>query len=333
MLTETWRDILEVAQRAPSPHNVQPWKVLITSPDTCEVFIDAARMLPKEDETGSFIISGMVMYLEVMRYAAQTYKHDLQYELSINPPLADAGLRPFAKVTIRLDESIVPAFDRDVILRRRTSRLQYSPELIPDADQELLRTIARSYGFEYGYTNGRELIERLLAQNIKALFHDFNSPGYHDEIVSWFRFTKRSSMLHRDGLDFRCMRVPATEFYLSAHFPFILRLPILSSMFAKRYRKLLGTTPCIAWVSGKFWQSQDAVVAGKFLIHFWLELTRMGLYLHPFGNLVTNTEARSVFESLTGSKDVWFVVRAGQTDEPPESYRRPLEQILIKERP
>ena len=94
MITEVWRTILEVAQRAPSPHNVQPWKVLITSEQTCEVYVDEARTLPKEDVTGSFITSGMVMYLEVMRYAAQTYQQDLQYDVLLDQPVnaaADPG--------------------------------------------------------------------------------------------------------------------------------------------------------------------------------------------------------------------------------------------------
>lgn len=332
MLTKTWRDILEVAQRAPSPHNVQPWKVRITSEETCEVYIAVSRTLPKEDTTGSFIISGMVMYLETMRYAAQTYQHRLEYEVLLDQPIGDNGLQLFAKVAIKPDALVVPVFDREVILRRRTSRLGYSLKPITKDSHALLQSVARSYGQTYQYTTDSKLIEQALNLNITALFHDFNSPNYHDEIVSWFRFSNRSSLLHKDGLDFRSMRIPAAEYYLSARFPIILKLPILKNMFAKRYRKLLGTTPCMAWVSGNFWDPEAAVRAGKFLIHFWLELTRMGLYLHPFGNLVTNRAARSAFETLTSSKDVWFVIRVGYTNEPPESYRRPVEQILIEEK-
>ncbi len=330
MLTKTWRDILETAQRAPSPHNVQPWKVRIVSEETCEVFIDTARTLPKEDVTGSFITSGMVMYLETMRYVAQTYQYDLQYELCVDQLIDDDGLQLFAKVVITPDELIAPEFERDIILRRRTSRLPYAPKLIAASDQAKLQLLAQSYGYEYGDMTDPSRVEQVLAQDIAALFRDFNTSSYHDEIVSWFRFTRRAAWRHKDGLDFRCMRVPAVEYYMSARFPRILRLPVLGSLFAERYRRLIGSTPCIAWISGPFWQSQDAVTAGKFLMHFWLELTRMGLYLHPFGNLVTNTTARSEFEALTGSGDVWFVVRIGYTDEPPESYRLPLEQILIE---
>jgi hypothetical protein len=331
MLTKTWRDILEIAQRAPSPHNVQPWKVRITSEETCDVYIDIARTLPKEDTTGSFIISGMVMYLETMRYAAQTYQQNLLYELKLNEVANKSGLQLFATVTIQSSPSIIPEFKRGVILQRRTSRLPYAPKVIATADETVLVALAKSYGHTYSYTADKPIIEKALSQNIKALFSDFNSQSYHDEIVSWFRFTDQSSLQKRDGLDYRCMRIPATEYYLSARFPFILKLPILSSLFAKRYRMRLGATPCIAWLSGKFWEPEDAVIAGKLLIRYWLELTRMGLYLHPFGNLITNKEARSEFEALTDSTDVWFVIRIGYTEEPPESQRLPLGQILIKE--
>jgi hypothetical protein len=330
MLTKTWRDILEIAQRAPSPHNVQPWKVRIISETDCDVYIETARTLPKEDTTGSFIISGMVMYVELLRYAAQICHYDLRYELHLDQSVDDAGLQLFAAVTIRPDSTIVPEYELETIMRRRTSRLPYAPEPISATDHASLQVLAQNYGQTYGHTTDSQLIERILAQNISALFHDFNAPSYHDEIVSWFRFSNRSSIAHKDGLDFRCMRVPATDYYLSARFPFILQLPILHTIFAKRYRALLGSSPCIAWVSGKFWQPEDSVTAGKFLLQFWLELTRMGYYLHPFGNLVTNKPARDAFEAMTGSQDVWFVIRAGKTAEPPESYRRPIEDILIE---
>lgn len=333
MLTNLWRDILDLAQRAPSPHNVQPWKVYITSDASCEVYVDNARTLPKEDTTGSFIISGMVMYLEVMRYAAQTFGQDLRYELVSDAPLTVGNLQLFATVTLRPDASIVPVFDATTIQSRRTSRLSYSPKPLPEADTAALGELARTYGHTYRQTTDRTVINKILDTNISALFHDFNAPDYHDEIVSWFRYTRSSSKQHRDGLDYRCMNIPASEYYIAARFPAILQIPPLKKLFAWRYRKLLGNTSAITWFAGDFWEPDNAVNAGKFLIHYWLELTRRGLYIHPFGNLVTNVEARHAFQQLTCTEKVWFVFREGYSDLPPESYRRPVEAILIEEKP
>ena len=54
-----WETLLETAIHAPSPHNVQPWRVRILSEDRADLLIEKRRTLPKEDTTGSFIILTM----------------------------------------------------------------------------------------------------------------------------------------------------------------------------------------------------------------------------------------------------------------------------------
>jgi phenylacetate-CoA ligase len=51
-----WHSLLETAIHAPSPHNVQPWRVRVLNDTEADLFIDSHRTLPKEDPTGSFII-------------------------------------------------------------------------------------------------------------------------------------------------------------------------------------------------------------------------------------------------------------------------------------
>jgi nitroreductase len=323
-----WLDILELAQRAPSPHNVQPWKVAIVSDTECRVYVDPARILPQEDTTGSFITSGMVMYLETMRYSAQNFGYELTYTISETYQPNQTNLQEFARV--RLQPTTKPAeYNRDVIASRRTSRLGQTKQDVPAAAQEALQRTARHYGAEYGFTAQPVLIEQMLALNVHALFQDLNTPSYHDEIVSWFRFGRRDSRMHKDGLDNRCMQIPLGEYYTSAKMPFILRAPGIRKLFARHYRKLLGPTYTLGWISGTFWDTADEVTAGKLLTAFWLELTRQGLYIHPFGNLVTNLPARREFEAAMAARDVWFVFRIGYTPEPPESYRHSVSQILI----
>jgi hypothetical protein len=64
-------------------------------------------------------------------------------------------------------------------------------------------------------------------------------------------------------------------------------------------------------------------------MQFWLELSRQKLFIHPFGNLVTNSQAKARLRELTSIDDVWLVFRIGYTDEPPQSHRRPLNEVLI----
>jgi len=64
------RTLLAAAIRAPSPHNVQPWRVHILGPDQAELQIEEHRTLPAEDVEGSFIILTMGMFLETLRIVA-----------------------------------------------------------------------------------------------------------------------------------------------------------------------------------------------------------------------------------------------------------------------
>src|SRR5687767_1324532 len=80
-----WLDLLETAIHTPSPHNVQPWRVKIVDADKAELFIDSTRTLPKEDVTGSFIISTMGMFIESLDILARHRKLKVEYELTGDP--------------------------------------------------------------------------------------------------------------------------------------------------------------------------------------------------------------------------------------------------------
>src|SRR5262249_42109585 len=99
-----WRSLLETAIHAPSPHNVQPWRVRIISDTEAELFIEKRRTLPKEDITGSFIILTMGLFIEALSILAANRSHKLTHrlkgKLSEFTPEAitrkDAQLLPFA---------------------------------------------------------------------------------------------------------------------------------------------------------------------------------------------------------------------------------------------
>ncbi len=82
-----------------------------------------------------------------------------------------------------------------------------------------LTKLATQWGHRYQQITDPGQVEKILAQNIEALFEDLNNPAYHDEIVSWFRFTDRAAQRHRDGLDWRCMNTSRMGFWLAAKMP------------------------------------------------------------------------------------------------------------------
>ena len=334
-----WRAILEVARSSPSPHNVQPWRVRLISNDRAELYIDGTRTLPKEDLTGCFVLSAMGMFLEALDLTAGQHGFRLNYRLTddihvFSRKTSDANSRGLTLFAL-LELSSEPA--RDIVssaselLTRSTSRLSLKEKQVPEDAVAKLTALAFQWEHRYAHLTDARLIEEILDHNITAVFHDMNHPPYHDEIASWFRFSARAAAIHRDGLDWRCMNLSRAEFWMSARLPQVLKLPLARALFRRRYRKQLGHVPAIGILSGPFFEPEHTIASGRFLLRFWLEVTALGLYFHPYGNLVTNVAAAEWITQRTGIEKSWLIFKIGYSDVPPRSLRRTVEQILLGE--
>jgi nitroreductase len=333
----TWLKILDVARHAPSPHNVQPWRVKLISADEAELFIDGQRTLPQEDLTGSFLLSAMGMFLEAIDLLSAAQGLRLEFGLHQAADWFAAKARgehvaepiPFAHLRLVANRGRLVEYSAETFLKRRTCRISLHARPVPGEASASLARLAERHGHCYKQVIAPEQIERILERNIDAVFHDLNAAGYHDEITSWFRFTDGAALKHRDGLDWRCMNVSRSEFWLSARLPRLLLFGPTRAPLRRRYRRQLGTIPALGLLSSKFFVAENAIESGRFLMRFWLEVTRLGLYLHPYGNLVTNAEAAAWLRREVDLEDIWLVFKIGYAEEPPQSYRRPLEDILI----
>lgn len=336
---DLWREILSVARYAPSPHNVQPWRVRLLSEREADLFFQGERMLPKEDRTGSFLLAAMGTFLEAVDLLAAQKGMRLAYTLRESAAwfaakastIGITGLIPFASLQLVDAPDAAVTCTAELFMRRRTCRQSLRPQTISAGDVSELSALAEAWEQQYIQTDVTEQIERILARNIDAVFEDLNLPLYHDEITSWFRFTDEAAQEHRDGLDRRCMNVSRGEFWLSARLPKLLLFPPIRALLKRRYRRQLGVIPTMGMLSGQFFVPEKSLDSGRFLLRFWLEVTRKGLYLHPYGNMVTNPGAAGWLRKEIGVDDVWLVFKLGYADEPPQSYRRTLEQILISE--
>ncbi len=332
-----WTSLLQNAIHSPSPHNVQPWRVRILSDNEADLLIDSQRTLPKEDPSGSFIILTMGIFIEALRLLAANQGWRLDHSLHHEPAwYAQQMLKtqehtffPFARMSLSRDESVLSAFDPALLLKRRTSRISLRPDLVPDNTVQQFKELAHKWDQRYEQTSDPLLIERILEKGTEAVFADLNNRDYHDEIVEWFRFTDASAEATRDGLDYRCMNTSRSSYWLTARFPKLLQLPVARSLLARKYRNQVGLVPTIGMLAGDFWDSGSAFAAGGFLMQFWLETAKHDLYIHPFGNLVTNKAAAAWVHQTTGIDRIWLIFKIGYSREPPKSYRRSVEEILV----
>ena len=338
-----WKTLLETAVYTPSPHNVQPWRLRIVSDDSADLLIEKQRTLPKEDPTGSFIILTMGLFIEALTILAANRSLKLNYQLyqsqsQFTPEhiaKAAVDLLPYARLTLgpgeptREIELRNSKYDDSLFLTRRTSRISFLPQGLPDEAIESLSNLAQAWGHTYKQVTEPDIIEQILNGNIEALFEDLNAPAYHDEIVGWFRFTDRAARRTRDGLDYRCMNSSRISFWLAARFPKLLQLPVVRPILKGIYRRQLGNVPTVGFLAGPFWRPESAFETGRFLMRFWLELAKRDLYIHPYGNLVTNKAASEWCLQTFRISEIWLAFRIGFSKAPPQSYRRSVEEVLV----
>ena len=321
-----WHKILETARYTPSPHNVQPWKIRIIDESKAELFIDQSRTLPEEDVTGCFILCAMGMFLEALRTVTLNEGKGFYYTLIDSP---NVSLKPFAHLFLKSEHPLVTSYSNELFLKRQTSRLASRPQIIPVDVRHRLSSFAQEGGQCLSFVDVRGDIEEFMDKNTTAVFDDLNDRPYHHEIVSWFRYSTQQGAENKDGLEARCMMIPPLEFYFFAKAPWAFKIPGLSWMIRRHYRGRIGHVQTLGIISGPFWQKDETLGAGAFLMKLWLELTRYDLYIHPFGNLVTNGTANRWMHDKTKLKDIWLVFRVGYSEPAPRSHRLNLEDILI----
>jgi hypothetical protein len=326
-VTRLWLDILEVVRHCPSPHNVQPWKVKIMPDGTLELLIDGSRTFPFTDHTGSFIISTMGMFLAYCEIAAQNRGYVLDSEIeNVTSIRLGSPLSLFARLSLEKQTDLPKHMfgDADLISRKTSRTENLHRPVSADAHAELTKVVEK-FGYTIKFTDDQVTIESVLQRNISALFADVNDWPYFSELKPFLMTGPKSEA--KDGLHYKVMNMSKLELLFLKHLPQVVQVPVVETLMRWVYRRQIGHCENLAFISGDFWKRTDALNAGRMLITFWLTLNRYGIYIHPFGNLVTNLDARKDVEGEIGIENMWFVCRVGYTDEPEESNRFSVAEI------
>jgi hypothetical protein len=155
-------------------------------------------------------------------------------------------------------------------------------------------------------------------------------PGCRREIERWIRFTDREARKHGDGLDASSLGLMPFDLFAAFRLPGSLR-SWTGGELPERAGRDPGPVPTMGILAGVFQQTKEAYRAGEFLMRFWLECTRRGLYLQPLANLVTDAQAARRCEQHWRVRDIWLEFKIGRSRIPAKSYRRSVEDILLEE--
>ncbi|HKA24202.1 MAG TPA: hypothetical protein VKF80_04430 [Candidatus Eisenbacteria bacterium] len=335
-MDQTWTSLLDIARRAPSPYNAQPWRLRVLDGESAEVYIDRSRTLPEEELTGRYLVLTMGLFVESLRLVAANHGFRLEDELTAANASYEAKALDaldgdhmlFARLTLRAGGR-ASGYPDELFLARRTSRLRFDSTPVGLQDARTLAQVASSWGYRYTQTSNPDRIERLLVTSLTASRTLWAQPECRREIERWIRFSDKEARMRGDGLDARALGIQPFQLLADYRLPESVR-SIGSGNFLERARARLGPVATMGVLSGTFEKVKEMYRAGGFLMHFWLECARLGLSIHPFANLVTDPQAARRGELDWRVPGIWFAFRIGRSREPAKSYRLEVEDILLE---
>ena len=328
-----WATLVQTARWAPSPHNIQPWRLRVVDERRAELLCAGERLLPETDPTGRFTMVGLAIFLETLAIAARAEGFDVEAEYALEPLVPDsAALLPFASLRL------VPAGDReslgrDLIAQRRTSRRPYDGRALELETLAELERVAAAWGHAVTFSSEPELVQFVLDLNRETLFYDLTDERARGEVGSWLRFSGRSAAETRDGFSPAALGFPGWLLLLFFRAPTPFALPGVRTVVRRLYDRTMRGTRDIGWLRGDFETPEDWIRSGRMLARLWLTMTARNVHLHPFGSIVTNEDAhRRLLERIPpdgGRGTLWLVFRLGRSEEPPRSHRLRADELLV----
>ncbi|MEM1317029.1 MAG: twin-arginine translocation pathway signal protein [Pseudomonadota bacterium] len=198
---EVRRKALSYAILAPNPHNMQPWKVDLSVPDTVILYPDTTRLLPHTDPSNRQITVGLGCFLELMVMAAA--EDGVLVDLDVFPQGSDSDAldeRPVAVARFVKDASVTPDPLFTHVLQRRSNKEAY--DLGREVSSDTLTRIAQAARVNrIGWTNTMNEVEDIRALTQQASTIEMETPHTHKESVDVFRIGAKEVIANPDGID------------------------------------------------------------------------------------------------------------------------------------
>lgn len=329
-----WTELLEYGRWAPSPHNIQSWRFKLEPDGSCTLLYDPTRLLPDTDPTGRFCTAGFGLLIEMLDIAAAPRNLSVKAEfLTRKLDATKPGLTPFARLTL-VENTRNETLPRKLILERRTSRLPYDDVPVSRAVLDELTAVAAGFGHKFEFSTDPKEVAWTVRLNADTMFFDMSDPVARNEVGGWIRFSRAEAKRRADGLAAYAMHFPGLLMKLFVHANYLFRIPGIYQGVRWFYERSMRGTKTVAWLSGPYDNHDEWINTGRMLARLWLTMTKHGVYLHPFGSVITNVKAHARlaehFDDGSRKHDLWLLLRLGHSDVPPSAQRLTLEQLLVK---
>jgi hypothetical protein len=328
----SWEEWLEHARFAPSGHNTQPWLLEPLSDEQADLYYVPRRLLPVEDTTGRFSACFLGVFVEALNVAAAADGKHVTLAHEPAPVDLSPGAEPRLYGRLRAGEGATTGIARALLRSRRTSRLRYDGRLAPQTALDDLAELASGFAHKARFFADRDTVDWVVGLNADTLFYDLEEDDRRTEIGGWTHFSNRRAARAGDGFSPRCLGFPGPLLRLFFDHHRLIRGGRRQRILRRIYLRSMRGTVQVGYLKAVWRTPGQCFDSGRLLLRFWLELTRHGLVMQPFGSVITNERSHAALvERLGGSEaedEVWLLFRFGYSATPPASERLSREELV-----
>lgn len=340
-----WLEIVEDVRWYPSPHNSQPMKLRPISETAARVYYDLDLGLPAESFGIPFGHVCAGVFLESLSVVAAARGYRTIEALDHSEMDFDAVDRLHLIGTVRLEPTDSDAETRSAAQRRlaafrsrQTSRRPYDSRMVGDEILSAASSIAAEQGFDFRSTVDARMVSSLVRINQKTLFSDLRNDAVYAEIMQWLRFSKDEAAAKADGLSAETMIMPGRVLRFAMRNRSLWSFPVIGGLIRTMYLRTMRGVRQLGWLEGPFAGPSHFLEAGRTFMRVWLFFSERGVYLHPFGTVITNQASHAEFVREAGihesaNRMAWMLFRFGYSPTPPTSHRRPATSMLLSPLP
>lgn len=330
-------ELLDLANRYPSPHNGQPIELKQVDDHNFDLFFEKKRGLQAAEVSYLFSYVTMGVFIYHLSLCAKAFGHEFNYKIKLPPveSLKGEGDVQFASCRIEFSKHATNQSLLDTILFRQTSRKKYSQGVDDELSDKTIK-IAADHRLQLVKMN-RADTHQAIWLNQRAVFDDMFDDAVRKELNHWLRYNKQEKEAKKDGLAYDCMEINGKAMKFIVKYYKILRFPGISTILKKYYLRTMSDDSDAYYLLTPFSTEQEAYDVGVAVMRIWEAVADKRYYLHPFGTIMSNVAAHTDFlklahiehEDITKNFLV-FIYRCGKSEKPNASLRVPVKEHLLR---
>ena len=328
-----FKDMVELASRAPSVHNVQPWKLRYFD-SGFDLFQSVKRRLHVGDPKLHDNDVSLGAFIEL----CSIFLKNIGLEISINDYQSekikefDDEFESRFKINLTKTEPMIDPL-LDYINHRKSFRGLFSKDQI--IDEKALANITIP-GLTIKWITGPQEMKRWANIYDISASQINQTPGYFKELVHWIRFNKSHLHYYQDGLNSQSLSLSALEAFAGSClmkefiFKFFSKFKMEKLLMSEAPQIMSSYGICIIYASKEL----NSIEMGRAFVRFWLTLTKMQIFVCPLSSLVDFTGSLKILNSFHAShaNTCLNVFRFGKVADEKAIYTSPrlgIERIIF----